>query len=397
MLDVDLLDPATFRQGVPHATFDRLRAQAPVYGQPNPKGGTFWSLTRHADIRAVSTDAANFTSTWGFYYPNIGEHLANYKRHSVMFNDPPAHTRLRSFAAKAFSAPVVGRFEEWIRVICKEIVQEIQAQPGRFDAIPLIAAALPGRVIAKVIGVPDEERQPIVDWATTIFGHLDPEIGVAKSHAAVKATEAYALELRERKRREPGIDMATELQRASMGGTGITDEEYMEMISNLIIAGFETTHTLIAQSLVLMAADGAVREQIEAREAGAMRPAVEELLRHVSPVMHMARTAKNDLEMHGVRIAKGDAVLMWYAAANRDPAVYADPHRYDPNRERGSHLAFGTGMHFCLGNHLARLEMEILLEEFNASGIRLALDGEPTRSPGVFINALRRLPMRRAD
>jgi len=394
-IEVDLLNPATFAKGVPHEAFDRLRVAAPVYGQPNPKGGTCWSLTRHVDIRAVSTDAANFTSTLGFYFPNIGPHMAGYKRCSVMFNDPPTHTRLRSFAAKAFSAPVVARFEEWIREICQEIVQEVLVQgKAPFDAIPLIAAALPGRVIAKVIGVPDGMRHQIVDWATTIFGHLDPEIGPQKAHAAVKATEAYALELREHKRQNPGIDMATELQRAAASGSGITDEEYMEMISNLIIAGFETTHTLIAQSLVLMASDPAVRMQIEARPMGGMRPAVEELLRHVSPVMHMARTATQDMDLHGVRIAKGDAVLMWYAAANRDPAVYDEPHRYNALREKGGHLAFGTGMHFCLGNHLARLEVEILLEEFNRSGVRLALDGEPVRNMGIFVNALRHLPMR---
>src|SRR5262249_61189062 len=132
-----------FAAGVPHDLFDRLRAEAPVFGQPNPHGGMLWSLTRNADIRAVSTDSANYTSTRGFYFPNIGEHIASYKRHNVMFNDPPEHTRLRLFAAKAFSAPVVARFEEWIRVLCREIVEEVRSQPeGRVDAIPPIAAAL---------------------------------------------------------------------------------------------------------------------------------------------------------------------------------------------------------------------------------------------------------------
>jgi cytochrome P450 len=394
-LNADLLDPATFADGVPHHIFDQLRAEAPVSGVANPRGGTIWSLTRYEDIRAVSTDPANYTSTLGMYYPNIGEQMATVKRANIMFNDPPGHTRLRSYAAKAFSAPVIARFEGWIRDICREIVSDIRAQPdGRFDAIPVIAAALPGRVIAKVIGVPDSQREQIVDWATTIFGALDPEIGIDKARAAAKETEAYALELRELKLREPGTDMATELIRASVGDTSIKDEEYMEMISALIIAGFETTHTLIAQSLVLMATNDDIRRQAGQATKDTLTPLVEEFLRYVSPVMHMARTAKNDVDIQGARIARGDVVMMWYAAANRDPAVFDRPHVFDPSRSQKTNLAFGTGVHRCLGNHLARLEVEILLDEFNKNGLRLELDGEPVRSVGVFINALRRLPMR---
>lgn len=391
--EVDLLGTATFADGPPHEIFDALRAEEPVYGQPNPMGGTAWSLTRFADIRAVGTDMEKFTSTEGMHYPNIREH-AKYKCDNIMFNDPPVHTRLRTFAAKAFSAPVVAKFEVWIRELCVEIVEDVLRQ-DRIDIIPAIASALPGQVIARVMGVPDHERSLIIKWANDIFGRLDPAIGMERSIAAVRECEEYAFVLRDRKLKEPGVDMATELAHASRGGMGITDNEYKEMVSALIIAGYETTHTLVAQSLVLMAIDPNVRRQVESTPAGQMGPVVEELLRYTCPVMHMGRTAKVDFELHGKSISKGDFVLMWYSAANRDPAVFDDPHVFNCSRPRVNHASFGGGgPHLCMGAHLARLEVQILLEEMNKRQLRLELDGDPERSVGVFINALRRVPMR---
>ncbi|MEK1905297.1 MAG: cytochrome P450 [Pseudomonas sp.] len=392
-LDVDLLNPATFADGPPHELFDLLRNEQPVYGQPSPMGGTAWSLTRFADIRAVGTDLERFTSAEGMHYPNLREH-AKHKCDNIMFNDPPTHTRLRTFAAKAFSAPVVARFDGWIRELCVEIVDKV-LQQDRLDIIPAIASELPGQVIAKVMGVPDHERPLIIKWANDIFGRLDPLVGIERSINAVKECEAYAFELRERKLKEPGTDMATELAHASRGGMGIADDEYKEMVSSLIIAGYETTHTLIAQSLVLMARDPLVRQQVEVTPAGQMGPVVEELLRFTCPVMHMGRTAKVDLELNGQKISKGDFVLMWFTAANRDPSVFKDPHSFNASRPRVGHASFGGGgPHLCMGAHLARLEAQILLEEMNRRNLRLELDGEPERSVGVFINALRKVPMR---
>ncbi len=391
--DVDLLNSATFADGPPHAIFDFLRNEKPVYGQPSPMGGTAWSLTRYADIRAVGTDTERFTSAEGMHYPNLREH-AKHKRDNIMFNDPPAHTRLRTFAAKAFSAPVVAKFEGWIRELCVQIVDDV-LQQDRVDIIPAIASELPGQVIAKVMGVPDHERPLIIKWANDIFGRLDPSIGMERSIAAVKECEAYAFELRERKLKEPGTDMATELAHASRGGMGITDGEYKEMVSSLIIAGYETTHTLLAQSLVLMARDPDVRRQVESTLLGQMGPVVEELLRYTCPVMHMGRTAKVDFELHGKQISKGDFVLMWFTAANRDPEVYENPHLFNAGRPRVGNASFGGGgPHLCMGAHLARLEGQILLEEMNKRNLRIELDGEPERSVGVFINALRKVPMR---
>lgn len=390
----DLLAAATFADGPPHRLFDRLREENPVHGQPNPMGeGNVWSLTRFADIRAVGTDTKTFTIEHGHQFPTPRSHAAA-MRDNIMFNDPPHHTRLRSFAAKAFSPPVVARFEGWIRELCVKIVDDLRGR-DQVDIIPAVAAELPGQVICSIMGVPDKDRHNLIEWATNIFGRLDPDIGVEKATAAVHTATAYARELRALKEREPGVDMTTELLGAEFGGVPITDAEFDNMVTSLILAGFETTHTLIAQSLVLMAREPDVRRQIDAAQGKELRHATEELLRFVSPVMHMARTATSDVEMHGKTIKKDDIVLMWFTAANRDPAVFENPHSFIAARGRRNHMAFGGGgAHMCLGNHLARMEGEILFDEMRKAGVRLELDGEPQRARGIFINALRRVPMR---
>ena len=393
-LQPDLLNAATFRDGPPHAIFDQLREFDPLYGQPDPvNGGTVWSVTRFADLRAVSADLVNFTQIHGHQFPTPRSYAAS-MRDSIMFVDPPQHTRLRSFGAKAFSPSVVARFDQWIREIVVSILDRVGEQDS-IDMVPQIAAELPGQVIASIMGVPDSDRSNLIGWACEIFGRVDPDIGLERAMAAVGTVRAYARELCAAKRQSPAVDMTTELLDASYQGTPITDGELTEMVLGLILAGFETTHTLIAQSLTLIAQNEDVRRQVEATPIGGFTPVVEEMLRITCPVMHMARTARQDVEMHGKRIAEGDTVVMWYTAANRDPAVFEDPHTFISSRGKRNHLAFGAGgPHFCLGNHLARLEVEILFEEMRKRNMSFELAGEPKRSAGIFINALRSVPMR---
>lgn len=390
----DLLNAKTFQDGPPHAIFDHLRQTDPVYGQPDPiNGGTVWSLTRFADLRAVSGDVGTFSIAKGHQYPTPRVYAANMGE-NIMFNDPPRHTRLRSFGTKAFSPSVVSRFDGWIREICVSIVENIARQDA-IDMVPMIAAELPGQVIASIMGVPDADRRHLIGWASDIFGRLDPEIGLDAAMEAVSTVRAYAVDLIAQKRRNPAIDMTSELLGASHDGVPIMEGELVEMVMSLILAGFETTHTLIAQSLTLIAQDPDVRAQVDAAPADKFTPVVEEMLRYCSPVMHMARTATRDVELHGKSIAAGDTVIMWYTAANRDPEVFPEPHQFDAQRGKRNHLAFGAGgPHFCLGNHLARLEVEILFQEMRKHNLRLELDGEPRRAARIFINALRSVPMR---
>ena len=251
---VDLLTPEAFAKGPPHHVFDRLRRLDPIHGQPNPRGGTIWSLTRSEDIRKVSGDVETFCSRGGLTLPITPERLEQ-TRTNLMFNDPPFHTRLRAFVAKAFSPPVVARFDDWISELCVKILDDVEATGGApFDAVKMISAALPSQVIASILGVHDKDRDAMVHRTMIAFGDADPEIGVEGSMKAYADTMAYALELRDWKLREPAVDMATELAFPPDDcSEPLSGREYAEMITTFMTAGFETTHSMIAQTLILMA------------------------------------------------------------------------------------------------------------------------------------------------
>jgi cholest-4-en-3-one 26-monooxygenase len=392
-LNYDLTDPAIFTNGPPHKIFDELREHAPVYSQPHPQGGKIWSLTRYADIREASSNVAVFSSAQGIVYPNSQERL-DFLRGNMMFSDPPAHTRLRGFASKAFSPAVVARFEGWIRDLCVEIADEVERQDGTFDAIEYIAAALPARVIAKILGVPNTDRDPLVKLIMRAFSEFDPEIGEEGARQGAREVADYSMELRERKRKEPGVDMVSQLITPDANGNLLTDDEYRQLMLVLMPAGFETTHTLIAQSLVLRSRNENVRNALETSDRSTLTTAVDELLRVITPAMYFGRTATQDVEFHGAKISTGDFVMLWFIAANHDPSVYSNPHEFELDRPRRNQVSFGAGSpHFCMGNHLARLEVEILFDEFAKRGLRLQLAGDPVRLPGIFINGLRKLPM----
>ena len=391
---LDLLDPRTFREGPPHSYFDLLRQNSPVVRCDNPLyPGSVWHLTRFRDIREVGVNTAVFTNTKGSLYPEIGSEERNVPGITLQ-TDPPEHTRLRNMVAQAFSPRVVAQFEGWIREICTAIIDAAFAA-GSFDAIPMIASELPAQVIARILGVPPADRKFIIEVTPDLFGVLDPDIGIARAHAAFDRILDFGVHLAETKRREPGADMVTELLKACDAEGDFNLAEYRGMFLALYTAGYETTHTLIAQALRMMAADPEIAAQVHAADLDGMKPVVEEFLRVACPVNYWGRVATRDTEIDGRQIRKDDYVMMWFTAANRDPEFFENPHAFIPGRPRGrSHAAFGGGgPHLCIGAHLARLEAQILLDEMNRRGLRLAFDGAPQRAVGIHINAIRHMPM----
>jgi cholest-4-en-3-one 26-monooxygenase len=394
-LSIDLSDPRSFTDGPPHAAFDRLRETSPVAWNPAAAGtptGGFWSLTRFDHCSRVSRDTARFTSTHGMCFPSQPERGPSMVD-NVMWVDPPLHTRIRGLASRGFSTRVVARFEDWVRERVVEILDGLpMGQP--FDAVELIAAELPAQVIASVMGAPIEDRRRIVAWANDIFAREEPG-GYERAGAALGAVFAYANELREVKRSQPAADMITDLSNAEYDGVPITDGEYQQFVMSLLIAGFETTHTLIGQSLRLMVEHREIDEQVRtSTSADGGRAAVEELLRYITPAMHMARTSTAAVLVGDVEIPAGDLVVLWYVAANRDPDVFDDPHSFRVGRTGAAHQSFGAGgPHYCIGQQLARLEGRVLLEEMVRRDLRFDLAGDPQRRPTVFINALHSLPV----
>jgi cholest-4-en-3-one 26-monooxygenase len=392
---IDLSDPRSFADGPPHDVFDELRRTAPVSWNSTASGapnGGFWSLTRFADCSQVSRDTSSFTSTQGMCYP-ADPRQAHSMVDNVMWNDPPRHTRIRGLASRGFSTRVVSRFEGWVRETVVDILDGLPSGET-FDAVELVAAELPAQVIASVMGAPVEDRHRIVQWANEIFGREEPG-GMERSQRAIGEVFAYADELRAIKRREPAADMITDLSNAEYEGVPITSSEFQQFVMALLIAGFETTHTLIAQTLRLMSEEPAIDGEVRTTTAvDGGRSAVEELLRYITPAMQMARVATRPVSIRDVEINPGDMVVMWYVAANRDPDVFDDPHTFRAGRAP-NHSSFGAGgPHYCIGQQLARLEGRILLQEMVRRDVRFDVAGPPRRRPTVFINALQTLPIR---
>jgi cholest-4-en-3-one 26-monooxygenase len=396
MMAINLADPATFNEGVPHQEFDRLRRDEPVSWTPTDFGTNtngFWSLTRHADVQAVSRDVATFTNTLGANFPLIPSEAPN-MTDNLMFNDPPRHTELRRYISAAFTPRMVARFGDWITEQVDAIIANLDGR-GECDFVPLVAVELPAQVICSVLGVPQEQRAQVVAWADIIFGRMRPDAGPEKSMAALAEVMDYALELRDTLSGSSDTNMITELASAEREGVKISDSVYKQLVMSLLIAGYETTHTAIGQGMRLIVEDPGIEAQARAAaQSGDTRDLAEEFLRYITPAMNMVRHPTRDVEVNGTEIKKGESILLWFVAANRDASVFEDPHRFDASRRPNPHQTFGAGgPHFCVGNHLARLELQILFRELMSRGPKITLNGKPERGWSVQINQLRSLPV----
>lgn len=320
-------------------------------------------------------------------------------RKHILFMDPPEHSRVRRVAMKSFGPRVVAHFDDWIRDIVNETLDEVLPR-GSFDWISDVARLIPSRVIAAVMGVPRELREQVVKWSDAIFtSTVTQDDGGAAMARAFDEVNVYMAKLGEEKLRDPQDDTVTVLAQSLQRGE-IDEAEYAMYTAALLIAGYETTHTLIGQAMRLILADGEIRRTCElAFQAGEFNAVVDEFLRYVTPAMNVTRTATEDTDFHGQTIRRDDTMQLMLVAANRDPEVFADPHRFDPSRPRGrtlpgDGLAFGSGLHRCVGNVLAKMDARILFEELHRRGVRLEIAGEPGPGWSTLINQLLSLPVR---
>lgn len=390
--------------GVPHDGFRQLRERDGLYWQPteiSPARGGYWAVTRFEDIVTIERDPSAFTSTHGVSYPMIFPFPAPAPLgDNLMFTDPPRHTGLRRAAAAGFGPRVVANFEPWVREIVREAIADVGSLT-EFDYVEKFAQTIPAYVIGRVLGCPREDRQRIVDWTNSLFAAgMQTEDGMAAQIAGVQRVQeeiqAYCADMQERKRKEPADDMFTALSRIADAGD-ITQPEFLQWTLLILTAGFETTHTAIGQSMRMILENEDIRAATDrAVDEGLSAKLADEFIRIITPAMQMARLATRDVEVAGTQVLEGDAVVLYYVAANRDASVFAEPDAFNPWRTETATLAFGSGIHRCIGSYLAKLEVQILFEELHAAGIRLRLNGAPKRGWSNFINQLTELPVARA-
>jgi cytochrome P450/nitrite reductase/ring-hydroxylating ferredoxin subunit len=408
--DVDLTDLDVWERGVPYDWLALLRRDAPLHWQPEAEGPGFWVLSRYEDVVRVAKEWETFSSELGgtSLQDLTPEELA--ARRSMIDTDPPPHTRMRALVNKGFTPRVVNAYEERIRGLARDIIERA-VERGEFDWVESVAAELPMWVFSEIMGLPVEDRRLIIELGDKILGNTDPEV-VGEEYVAERALRdpelrklpfsspfsldliEYGRALGEARRHDPRDDITTKLVEAELDGSRLTEQEFGTMFILLTTAGNETTRHTISLGLVdLLTHPDELARLLD--DPALASTAADELLRRAHPVHHFRRTATQDVVLHGRRIRRGDKVTIWYASANYDDRKFPDPYRLDVGRTPNKHVTFGLGgPHFCLGSHLAKLEVRVWLEEMIPHLSRLELAGEPVRLRSNFFNGIKRLPVR---
>jgi cytochrome P450 len=383
----------------PYSVHARLRAQRPVTPVVMPGGPGAWLITGYAEARAALADPRLSKHMPG-WHPEPGSTFAALDLH-MLNSDPPDHARLRKLVTKAFTARRVERLRPRITAIAAGLLDDMQAggRPGVQPEVDLLASfafPLPITVICELLGVPAGDRDDFRTWSATIVANTAaPEVFQAHATAMVR----YFKALLAAKRREPADDLLSALIAARDDEDSLSENELVSMAFLLLVAGHETTVNLIASGVLALLLNPAELARLRADPA-LTGSAVEELLRYVNPVSNATfRCAAEPVEIGGVRIRRGDPVLVALSGADRDPARFGDPDRLDLGRDSSGHLAFGHGIHYCLGAPLARLEAEIAVSRLLArfGSISLAVPADSLRwRPSTLIHGLESLPVRLA-
>jgi cytochrome P450 len=396
--EIDLSNPDAFVERVPHEWFRTLRREDPVHFNTEPDGPGFWAVTRYFDIRDVHR-------RWDIYSSEVGgtslEDLEPDQieaRKSMIDLDPPRHDEIRGLIKSRFSPRAVKEWEDQVRGVTRQVLDEALPK-GEFDFVHEVSSEIPMQVFAEILGVPLEERRYIIELGDHLLGNQDPEFARPPedpSHRLLPFSSPVALEmfefgrkLAEERRRNPRNDIITQL---AFGG--LTQREYDVNFVLLATAGNETTRHTISHGLLALMENPDQLERLR-KDPALYAPAAEEMLRWATPVHHFRRTTLQETELAGTKIPAGAKVTTWFTSGNRDEEVFEDPDTFDVGRTPGKHMTFGPGgKHFCLGAHLARLEVRVAFEELLPRLRSVELTGPVERLRSNFFNGIKRMPVR---
>ena len=394
---IDLLDE-TWEAGVPHDQFDRLRREAPVYWHHENDGGPgFWALTKHADVKRCSHDWRTFSSELGAtFIPSADEEVLAQLQLTILNMDPPKHERYRRLVSKGFTPRMIRMLVDDIERRATQVVDEV-CEKGELEFVEELAGQVPVQMICEMIGLEKDLWPRVFEISNQLVGgRNDPEYQTLEGGPEAAALEIYMLcdRVAADRRAHPRDDIMSALVQAEIDGERLTDAELNLFFVTLIVAGNETTRNLINHSMLALIdhPDQAAR----LREDPALwDTAVEEMLRWGSSIHNFRRTATCDTEVRGVPIQKGEKVVLYYASANRDEEVFADPHKFDIARAPNDHVTFGGGgVHFCLGASLARAEIQATMRQVVERLPDIELAETPTRLRSDFVNGIKKMPVR---
>ncbi|MFI6587604.1 cytochrome P450 [Embleya sp. NPDC050493] len=391
--DIDLFDTDRIVSRAPHEELAFLRREAPVWRHPEPNGPGFWVVTKHADVVSCSRDPLTFSSA-ADRGGVVGMHdltedqaaLAALEGEVLLYMDPPKHTRYRSLVGRGFAPAIVARLTRRIEALTTSIIDKALAAKT-FDFVEDIAKPLPLQVICEILGVPESDRDEVCRW-TDRMSALDDEEAAMTARFEMYS---YIARLREKRVREPGDDLFSDLLAAADGE--LSDLELDIFFLLLASAGNETTRNALSAGVHALITHPDQMQRL--RSAPELLPnAVEEVLRWATPVMYFRRNVTRETQLRGVTLKAGDKVALSYLSANRDEEVFSEPFRFDVGRSPNEHVSFGGGgPHFCLGASLARIETRLVVAQVVQKMPTLTLAGDVTRLRSDFLNALTGLPV----
>ena len=408
--DVDLSDLDVFEHNEAWPLFDVLREQEPLHWNPEPSPNHgFWALTRHSDIAVVTRDEDTFSSEVGGANLEELDDEQIEVRKSMLETDGARHWALRRLLQHQFTPRGLVGYETFLRGLTRTTVDAALAK-GEFDFVKEVSADFPIRVLARMLDVPDDHTDQLIEWGNRMVGNTDPDYADVladseeseefrllpfRSPAALEVFE-YGFELAAQRKGAEGDDLVSKLvNQVPEDGLPLSERDFRNYFLLLVVAGNETTRHAISHSMKALI-DNPDQLALLQAEPERIPGAVEEMLRWASPVYHFRRTATKDVEMYDRTIKAGDKVVVWFASGNRDDRVLDEPYRFDVTRTKVDHVTFGKGgPHFCLGNQLARMEIKIMFEELIprlSGGIELTGDVKRVRSN--FVNGIKKFPVK---
>jgi cytochrome P450 len=403
----DLTDLDMWARGVPYSEFARLRRESPVtWHDEAPPNSGFWSVCGYQDIVSASRDVATFSSGRGISFEEpTDEDMA--ARRTIIDTDPPDHTKLRKIVSGSFTQRAVAVYQHFIEQLTEHVLDAGLAD-GEIEFVDAVAKEVPIRVLARIMGLPGADLGTFIDLGDRLIANTDPDVtdvvwgrDDTDAYRKFPFRSPYGKQLWDLGReviadrlRSPGDDLLSTLLRAEVDGDRLSEVDLDNFFSILVVAGNETTRIAIAQGVLAFCEHPEQWQRLRS-DPGLLSPATEEVLRWTCPTHFMRRTATAGTCLGGTQIRAGDKVVLWYVSGNRDEAEFPSPDVFDVGRNPNRHLSFGRGgPHLCLGAHLARLEVRVMLGALARRVASFELAGPPRRIRSNFTNGLRELPVR---
>lgn len=403
---IKLLDHETFTQGPPRDAYRELRQQRPVCWQRDPYGKTddagYWAVTSQEHLDFVSKNPAIFSSqVQGVMATDASDEDVLDPADNMLSMDPPKHIKYRRVVRGAFTPAVVDSYRPYLEDVAREIIEKVLPQ-GKCEFVEEVASELPLIAICEILGVPPEDRKQFFKWSNTMIGSDDPDYASdpKESQEAMLQLWQYAEKIMAQHKDKPVTKggVVSTLLSANVDGEYLEANDFRTFMMLLVVAGNETTRNQTSQLMRLLI-ENPEQYELLVNDRSFIPDAVEEALRYNSPVISFRRTVMRDCELGGRQVKKGDKVMLFYQSASSDESFFKNPDEFDITRPRREpvreHLrAFGIGEHFCLGSHLARLELNVIFEEILRHVRKPRFDGEVKWLYSHFINGIKAMPIK---